>query len=471
MLVNDEMEAAPLQELAAERLAAHRRRRYGFEVPTAVAAVSDTAGADDESAQERCGLPLGASRVREAVAERYKHSVSYREFLASEAERAVAQAQAQVEIATRNVAAVAAAQTKLMEELQLWPVAEMVTTAPRVAGHDVMCGIVPSAITAATTTTDWTQVTGQTLGHAEFYPKEKIKKQLEPVAVTASLQPGLPGLRLRLHEPVQASVMTLSRPRVEVQSEEAEVEMESLDDEIAFRAAPEFEEHLLEPLTIQPNILEFPRQLVAARRARPRLVEGLQADATSQLRIFEVETTTISVVPEAGTSTAPEWQSVVLDAPVRGKQALPVHEALAVKPELKHMAPVMLRCIALVIDMCWVGLAFVGLVCGVAKMMTTLPHLTRLQMGGGAALGVLMLALVYGLVFLSLAGATPGMMYAEFGLYQFDTTDARPGTMRLWLLLTLLGALPAGLGLLWPVVDPDGLGWQDRVCKVYARLV
>jgi uncharacterized RDD family membrane protein YckC len=481
MLDNEMAEAAPLQELAAERLAAHRRRRYGFELPAAVGATSEP----DAAAQERCGLPAGASRVREAVAERYKHSVSYREFLAAEAERAVAQAQAQVEIATRNVAAVAAAQTKLMEELELWPVQETVAAAS--VGRSEAVQVLPQpTIVASTSTTDWTQVTRQTAGHAAFYPDEKQMKTKPNAAVMSAAAvaalpgttptnkerlPEAPGLRVRLHEPVPATAATLPRPRVAVPSEEAEVELQSLDEEIAFRAAPEFEEHLLEPLTIQPNILEFPRQLVAARRARPKLADGPSQAASPQLRIFEVETAAISVQPEVAAAAAPEWQSVVLDAPVRERVALPVAKETAVKPELRHMAPVMLRMAALVIDACWIGLAFVGLVCGAMKMMATVPHLSPKQMVIGAAVSLLTLALVYGLVFLSLAGATPGMMYAEIGLYQFDTTDARPGTLRLWLLLTLLSALPAGLGLLWPVVDPDGLGWQDRVCGVYPRLV
>jgi hypothetical protein len=464
ILENETAEAAPLQELAAERLAAHRRRRYGFELPTAAAiAVTSTS---DATAQERCGLPVGASRVREAVAERYKHSVSYREFLAAEAERAVAQAQAQVEIATRNVAAVAAAQTKLMEELELWPVQDAVGDTD--AAHtNVAETLRQPTITAAATTTDWRSVTRQGTGHAAFYPDLATK----PKEAVMSAVSALPGLRVRLHEPVPATVATLPRPRVALPSEDVEGELQSLDEEIAFRAAPEFEEHLLEPLTIQPNILEFPRQLVAARRARPRLADGPSQDASPQLRIFEVETAAISVQPEAAAAAAPEWQSVVLDVPVRERVALPVAKETAAKPELRHMAPVMLRLAALTIDICWIGLAFVGLVCGAMKRMPTLPHLTVVQMIGGAAACLLALALVYGLVFLSLAGATPGMMYAEIGLYQFDTTDAQPGTLRLWLLLTLLSALPAGLGLLWPVVDPDGLGWQDRVCRVYPRLV
>ena len=68
-----------------------------------------------------------------------------------------------------------------------------------------------------------------------------------------------------------------------------------LDAEIAFRQSPVFE-----PLVAQErlrrfpgNLLEFPRQLVAAKKARPRLAEGPllleEAIRNPQLRIFEVE--------------------------------------------------------------------------------------------------------------------------------------------------------------------------------------
>ena len=54
--------------------------------------------------------------MREAVAARYESSVSYHEFLAQEAERALLQAQAEAEVAARSAQAVAAAQMKLLEE-------------------------------------------------------------------------------------------------------------------------------------------------------------------------------------------------------------------------------------------------------------------------------------------------------------------------------------------------------------------
>ncbi len=73
------------------------------------------------------------------------------------------------------------------------------------------------------------------------------------------------------------------------------------------------------PIDIPANLIEFPRQLVAPRKARPRLAEGPlreEADETpeaAQLRIFEVEANQISTAP-AVESVAPEWSSILLAA-------------------------------------------------------------------------------------------------------------------------------------------------------------
>ncbi len=67
--------------------------------------------------------------------------------------------------------------------------------------------------------------------------------------------------------------------------------------------------------TVDPifaNLIEFPRPMVAARRARPRRAEGPLAEAASapQLSIFEVDQAAISIAPPPATvdaSAPPEW--------------------------------------------------------------------------------------------------------------------------------------------------------------------
>src|SRR5262249_50814697 len=80
-----------------------------------------------------------------------------------------------------------------------------------------------------------------------------------------------------------------------------------------------FEDATVTPTQPLPaKLIEFPRELIATRKARPRLAEGPLRDedtATdgSQLRIFEVEPETISKEPVVSTAL-PEWHSIRLDA-------------------------------------------------------------------------------------------------------------------------------------------------------------
>src|ERR1700722_12799377 len=75
-----------LQQMAAERLAAHRNRKAQVQAERA-AKKREMMQPSVAQRQSR----VGAARVREAVAARYESSVSYREFLAAEAERALEQ--------------------------------------------------------------------------------------------------------------------------------------------------------------------------------------------------------------------------------------------------------------------------------------------------------------------------------------------------------------------------------------------
>ena len=125
-------------------------------------------------------------------------------------------------------------------------------------------------------------------------------------------------LQVRLHEEVEwaapAEAFRMPSAREMMTAEE----LAELDEEIEFRRAPEFHDLVLETQAIPGNIIEFPRELVASRKARPRLAEGpLRADGTPepQLRIFEVEPAQIAAEPEMPIAAeAPEWQGLLLNA-------------------------------------------------------------------------------------------------------------------------------------------------------------
>ena len=94
---------------------------------------------------------------------------------------------------------------------------------------------------------------------------------------------------------------------------------------------------MVEPAqAIQANVIEFPRELVAPRKARPRLAEGPYRRAeedSSQLSLFEVEPEAMSA-PEPVAQAAiapPEWATIELEAhPLvadEPRYAEPVYEA------------------------------------------------------------------------------------------------------------------------------------------------
>src|SRR5580704_4077670 len=70
----------------------------------------------------------------------------------------------------------------------------------------------------------------------------------------------------------------------------------------------------VEPLAV--NLIEFPRELVAARKMRPRLAEGplreTSQDELDQLRIFEVAPESISQTVNIGATPA-DWSPIRLD--------------------------------------------------------------------------------------------------------------------------------------------------------------
>jgi hypothetical protein len=303
-------------------------------------------------------------------------------------------------------------------------------------------------------------------------------------------------------------------------------ELQSLDEEIAFRLAPEFVDHLIEPLPIQANIIEFPRQLVASRKQRPRLAEGpLRSDETPeyrnsppqaeppsdlapasnfQMRIFEVaprdadwsatspsesiaETTTEPAVPATVVEpAAPEWQSLVLDAHqheylptqdyTRGSRAEHAlqqpREQLIAEPELASLpvARFELRLMSALVDAACIGMAFV--VFATVTALTSSHALEGVSQSVLIAAGVvllLVLTVLYQAMFFTLGASTLGMYYAHL---EFRTVTGRQpsrGNLRRRITANLLAGAPLGLGLLWSLVDGRSLGWNDKLSGIFLQ--
>lgn len=423
-----EPEEAPfaLTEQVAERLAAHRARRGQASAAQAVPATHKA-------------KPRTAS-IAATVAERFAHSQSYRAYLAAEAEKALRQAEAAAEIAARNAEAIAQAQNELLAELEQWSLTP------------------PPTPEAAVT-------------------------EIE----ASETQVASPGFTVRLFEEMArptagAAHYSMQHGRQEAFEGEEDDEQLALEDEIAFRQSPTFEDPVA-PIDLPANLIEFPRQLVASRKARPRHAEGpLREDIehapdAAQLRIFEVEPTQISPEP-AAESAVPEWSSILLGAlPAAARNQAyapsdqPVFQAgLPLQP-----APLQLRVMAGLVD---AFIVVAGFLAFAATFAYTLPLFTGaagaghfpLQITAVGAVGTLaLLGLLYQVVFFLFSEATPGMRYARIAFCTFDDENPPRRAIRRRIIAALLAACPLGIGFLWAWLDEDRLSWHDRISRMYQR--
>jgi uncharacterized RDD family membrane protein YckC len=470
------LEPYALRQQVTERLAAHRSRRPR---------VSDQVEAQPVSPRHR------ASKIAAAVAERYAQSKSYQAYLAEEAERAVReaeeaarQAQAAAEIAARNAEAMAKAQYELLAELQ-----EHAEPLPASDPHQP----VPAAA-GRRSRAQWTSEEPE----LDFQvPAPPSKPPVYTVRHVADLRlppsHNEPATARRSHDKAAAEVTV------------DPTDAYSLDEEIVFRQDPVFETVEL-PTPIPGNIIEFPRELIAPRKARPRLAEGPLLDEPghtdpSQLRIFEVEADHILDEP-ASDAAAPEWTSILLDAHPRQQSArygtaqplsaeyanatyMPGNDAYAAQhlqlsPETQHLyatpldvAPVSLRLMSAMVDLCIVFAAFV-IFAGVTVM--TAAHLSPdgLQMDVPSAAistvgSVVLLGLLYQLLFFTFSDATPGMRYARIGLCTMSDENPSRAAMRRRIAALALSSASLGLGVLWALLDDERLGWHDRISRMYQR--
>ena len=420
MSEQDETFATPLKQQVAERLASHRSRRMRM---TGDAAAH---GHRVESDAEQ-GKTSRAAQIAAAVAARYAESESYRVYLAAEAEKAMAAAA----VAARSAQAIANAQRALLDELDY-------------------------------TREDYTRETERSFEGRTAEPAREPVQSFH--AAPARVESG--AFKVRSYEDVGRTNVAARSASVDEDFEESRM----LDEELEFRLSPDAEQYApAQP--IPGNLLEFPRQLVATRKARPRYAEGpLAGDAAleqegAQLRIFEVNATQISASP-VEESAAPEWSSIWLDAPEVQAEAL-VEEApfsAAIRPQTAPMAQ---RVMAAVVDGALIAASFVGFATVVAYRLPLLP--APLVAAGASAATLMALFTIYRMLFFTFSDATPGMRYARVGLCTFGDDNPSRKSMRRRTFAILLAACPLGLGFLWACLDEDRLGWHDRISRMYPR--
>ena len=443
--------ASELRQQVAERLASHRERRR-----------TGQAGAGANSSPAVSGQRPRRNPIAAAVAERYAQTPTYRAFLAEQAQRAVDEAAAQAEaaaaeaeVAARNAQAIAAVQQELLAELERW-------TAPQQFTPETAETIAPGSTPAPIPQT------------------APAARRPSPVANPIAQAPAA-GLTVRLyhdfHEASRSAPGHASTNAVPEPGPADADEFLALEEEIAFRQSP-VAIRLSDPYTIEAptplpaNLLEFPRQLVAARKARPRLAEGPLAEEIArspQLRIFEVESAQIST-SAATVSPVPEWASIHLDAPAKS-QVPTILDAdapafMAAAP-LPQTAPFRRRVMAVAIDFALILSAFAGCTAVAIHVAHTEP--TGMPAVISAAGVLCAFYLLYQMLFFSFSNQTPGMRLARIGFCTM--TDGHPtrAAIRRRLLALGIALCPAGLGVFWAVLDEDGLGWHDRISQMYPR--
>jgi len=571
--------AEALRSEVAERLAAHRKRRGRAQaqmpVERARAQGLFNSPSNSTSTDER------AARIAAVVAERYSRSQSYCAYLAAEAERAVQQAQAAAEVAALNAQAMLAARQALLDALSRDGFDASIANTEGDGAQ--LNGQLPSELAAnqdgdsgRNPDFDITRVDAEIQGslpeELRFWPEADAVVNAAPrgrasgVRKTASARvrgaasapasavasgeaaQAMPsgqttggGLRVRLYD--EAAGIRLSNAAYGsgagsgangsaansparraspsgYHEEWNDAEAMALDEEIAFRQSPVFEEPSGPPMPLPANLIEFPRQLVASRKVRPRLAEGPLRDeeeadpAGGQLRIFEVDPaqidTTPAVAPATLAAAMPQWTSIWLDAPGQalaegviagaqtaagtdlGRTAQPGARAM----NLPHEASIGRRVAAAAVDG---GIILGGFLASAtafaltsyrwalgqpggslrATLGHTLGHGLRAIVGQAAsqpgeflsavALTFVFLCLLYLALFFSLSRATPGMRCARIALCTFAGENPSRSATRWRILALLLSACPLGLGFLWAALDEERLTWHDRLCRIYQR--
>jgi len=526
---SNEADSSQWKQEVNQRLAAHRSRR---------------GSAQDQSSGAATEHPRAASaRASEAaarVAARYAKAPSYSQLLAGEAREAVRVASVAAEAAHSAKVAAEAVLAGLESSLE----AESLKAEPRTARLWEPEERNAAAESSASRTARWQDeppATEQSSAPAaaRLNPWAGAQPRWEETLPAQSTGRDV-WSEMRVHpttEPSGGYRHELGRQRMS-RSERGVLEgdlfpEESPDSFNSFDSADPMGSATVEPVQHLPaNLIEFPRELVATRKARPRVAEGPFYNAShenSQLSIFEVDPDLLTTpVYPADTATErvapPEWASIELDhayephgsgvsenghgyaehsyvavAEIPASYAVPSQMTATAVEDLKPaaipmaevreepiaarnqatparlthaadllVAPLNDRLLAAVIDGALVTLAFLAAAVVVIASTAHPPTGRAALLASGC--GWLLFGLLYQFLFLSYAEeGTPGMRYARIALCTFEDDNPTVEQMRNRIPAMLLAALPAGLGMFWAIFDKDHLGWHDRMTKTYQR--
>jgi uncharacterized RDD family membrane protein YckC len=329
-------------------------------------------------------------------------------------------------------------------------------------------------------------------------PAARVVLEAAPVAlpepfVSARLEPSMAAEPEQVAPPAQSSTSAPQDYSVRWEPDFAERQQESSASAPLAESEPEFwsetadaayqpeSVEVVEPgRTIHANLIEFPRELVATRRVRPRLAEGPAAaeeEPGTQLSIFEVDPRSVSTLPAAEEPVANEavpgwseqdWSSFKLPAQSEEEEALlDESDYLLDRAPRIESAPIGLRLMVTLVNSALIVGAFLAVALVALVHASEMPTLHTLVVD--AVGGLLLSGAVYLQMFYVLGKSTPGMKYAHLRLVTLDG-DVPSRAQRLARLASVLfSILPLGLGLVWFLFDEDHLCWHDRLSRTYLR--
>ena len=475
------LEPAWKQEVT-RRLAAHKNRKG--------APVTEEAPAQ--------GQLFGSSLAAQAaarVAARYAKAQSYSEMQAEEARLAVRAAEIATKVALEAQAAAEEALAELhaaaTEQKRGPAVVENIASGRAETAEESPVGVAEPEILAEPHRIEEPaqEATMMELAHepAGEAPVQIAQPQPEPVITQHVVDGRSFGIRWESDAPVR-----VLQPKAAPAPEPFELDREDWWTTAEVSATLRNEPIAIESDAGAANLIEFPREIVATRKMRPRLAEPVSAAvAERQLSIFEVDPEAVSTEPEPVQATAPawssqEWNAAAASADIAWSSAQPsgpkwsgmeLDEHPLVEhraepepvraPQQIHLAPLGWRLMAMAVDGCLILAGFF------ATAMMLAARLQQPLTPRGAEMfvvcGLLLAGFLYNTLFLALGVGTPGMHYAGIALSTFDDEVPTRAQLIRRLGAMVLSLAPVGLGIVWSVFDEDHLSWHDRFSQTYLR--
>jgi uncharacterized RDD family membrane protein YckC len=489
----------------AQRLAAHKNRK-GAPAP------------EEARAEEHHFGSSVAAKAAARVAARYAKAPSYSEMQAEEARLAVRAAEIATTVALEAQAAAEEALAELhaaaVEPKRGPAVVESISSARVEAEEEIAAVVAAPEIEAALDTEPMRgsageeTVPGPAVETAAAVPPAIAKAEAERVVTQHVVDGKSFGIRWEADAPVR-----VLHPKPAPAAEPFELDRGDWWTPAQISATLRNEPISIESDPGTANLIEFPREIVATRKMRPRLAEPVSASATErQLSIFEVDPGAISTEPEPAPTAPPTWSaqewtgrewpgqewgeqewagqerrgatvsggeaawpSETVSGPKWSGMELGEHPLMEQRsepepvraPQQIHLATLGRRLMATTVDGCLILAGFF------ASAMMLAARLQQPLTPRGAetfvVVGLVIAGFLYNTLFLAFGVSTPGMRYAGIALSTFDDEVPTRAQLRRRLGAMVLSLAPVGLGLVWAVFDEDHLSWHDRISQTYLR--